>query len=99
MISSTSSIKLLANGKRLRVKKHTTSIPFLLQAIEEAEHNDRMHLRTTYFNYARHAEAEEETQVAINCYTKSGTHHMQVPRMLFDNPLELEDYVMKSHDR
>ena len=58
-----------------------------------------MHLKTTYFNYARHEEAEEETQVAINCYTKSGTHHMQVPRMLFDNPLELEEYVMKSHDR
>jgi intraflagellar transport protein 140 len=68
------------------------------KAIEEAEHGDRMHLKTTYFNYARHAEAEEETKVAINCYTKSGTHHMQVPRMLFDNPQELEDYVIRSHD-
>ena len=57
-----------------------------------------MHLKTTYFNYARHAEAEEETKVAINCYTKSGTHHMQVPRMLFDSPQELEDYVIRSHD-
>ena len=70
-----------------------------MQAIEEAERNDRMHLKTTYFNYARHAEAEEEIQAAINAYTKSGTHHTQVPRMLFDDPLELENYVMKSQDR
>ena len=58
-----------------------------------------MHLKTTYFNYARHAEAEEEIQTAIYCYTKSGTQHTQVPRMLFDDPLELENYVMKSEDR
>ena len=67
--------------------------------MEEAERNDRMHLRTTYFNHARYAEAEEEFQTAITSYAKSGTHHTQVPRMLFDDPVELENYVMKSNDR
>lgn len=57
-----------------------------------------MHLKTTYFNYARHSEAEEQFQVAMGAYTKSGTQHTQIPRMLFDDPLELENYVMKSQD-
>ena len=32
-------------------------------------------------------------------YEKSETHHFEVPRMLLDDPLELENYVMKSKDR
>ena len=64
-----------------------------------AELHDRLHLKTTYFNHARHAEAGDEIQRAITSYTKSGTQHAQVPRMLFDDPLELENYVMKSQDR
>ena len=69
------------------------------QAMEVAELHDRMHLKTTYFNYARHAEAGEEIQAAISSYLKSGTQHTQVLRMLFDDPLELENYVMKSKDK
>ena len=32
-------------------------------------------------------------------YEKAKTHHVEVPRMLLDDPLELENYVMKSKDR
>ena len=67
--------------------------------MEVAELHDRMHLKTTYFNHARHSEASEEITAAIRSYEKSGTHPVQVPRMLFDDPLELENYVMKSKER
>ena len=32
-------------------------------------------------------------------YERSETHRFEVPRMLLDDPLELENYVMKSKDR
>ena len=37
--------------------------------------------------------------VPLCSYEKSGTHQFEVPRMLLDDPLELENYVMKSKDR
>lgn len=64
-----------------------------------AEMNDRIHVKTTYFNYAKHCEALGEVQAAINCYEKSETHQVEVPRMLLDDPLELENYVMKTKDK
>lgn len=64
-----------------------------------AELSDRIHVKTTYFNYAKHCEALGEIQAAINCYEKSETHQFEVPRMLLDDPLELENYVMKSKDK
>lgn len=72
---------------------------FNTQAMEVAELHDRMHLKTTHFNYGRHAEANEDIPTAVSSYEKSGTQRYQVPRMLFEDPVELENYVMKSKDR
>ena len=36
------------------------------QAVEVAELNDRMHLKTTYYNYGKHAEGIGELTAAIN---------------------------------
>ena len=32
-------------------------------------------------------------------YEKSDTHHFEVPRMLLDDPDELQEYIMKSKDK
>jgi len=37
----------------------------LVQALETAEMYDRIHLRTTYYNYARHLEERGDTNGAI----------------------------------
>jgi len=37
-----------------------------LQAMEVAESRDRMHLKTTYYAYAKHAEALGEYPTAIS---------------------------------
>ena len=37
--------------------------------------------------------------IACLSYEKSQTHEFEVPRMLLDDPLELENYVLKSKDR
>ena len=40
----------------------------IFQAMETAEMYDRIHLRTTYYNYAKHLEAKGELTEAIPKY-------------------------------
>ncbi|XP_076809284.1 intraflagellar transport protein 140 homolog [Clavelina lepadiformis] len=69
------------------------------KALETAELYDRVHLRTTFYKYAKHLEASGDIPGAIPNFEKSGTHYFEVPRMLFDETEMLEAYIMKSKDR
>lgn len=69
------------------------------KAMETAELRDRIHLRTTYYNYAKHLEAKGDFNGAIPNYEKSDTHRFEVPRMLFEEPQALEAYIMKNKDK
>ncbi|KAM9124680.1 intraflagellar transport protein 140 homolog isoform 2-T2 [Pangshura tecta] len=69
------------------------------KAMEVAETHDRVHLRTTYYNYARHLEATAECNLALNYYEKSDTHRFEVPRMLSEDLQALEIYVNKMKDK
>uniref|UniRef100_A0A8C0GA75 Intraflagellar transport protein 140 homolog n=1 Tax=Chelonoidis abingdonii TaxID=106734 RepID=A0A8C0GA75_CHEAB len=69
------------------------------KAIEVAETHDRVHLRTTYYNYAKHLEATAECNLALNYYEKSDTHRFEVPRMLSEDLQALEIYVNKMKDK
>uniref|UniRef100_H2YTL4 Uncharacterized protein n=1 Tax=Ciona savignyi TaxID=51511 RepID=H2YTL4_CIOSA len=69
------------------------------KALEIAEMSDRIHLRTTFYKYAKHLEASGDITAAIPNYEKSGTQYFEVPRMLFDETEMLEAYIMKTKDR
>ncbi|XP_030068388.1 intraflagellar transport protein 140 homolog [Microcaecilia unicolor] len=69
------------------------------KAIETAETYDRVHLRTTYYNYGKHLEANGERNVALSFYEKSDTHRFEVPRMLLEDLQALEIYVNKMKDK
>nr|XP_051686227.1 intraflagellar transport protein 140 homolog isoform X2 [Oryctolagus cuniculus] len=69
------------------------------KAMEVAERHDRVHLRTTYYNYARHLEASADRSLALSYYEKSDTHRFEVPRMLSEDLQALELYVNKMKDR
>ncbi|XP_060117033.1 intraflagellar transport protein 140 homolog isoform X2 [Heteronotia binoei] len=69
------------------------------KAIEVAEMHDRVHLRTTYYNYAKHLEATGKHTLALNYYEKSDTHRFEVPRMLSEDLHALECYVNKMKDK
>ncbi|XP_020942499.1 intraflagellar transport protein 140 homolog isoform X1 [Sus scrofa] len=69
------------------------------RAIEVAERHDRVHLRTTYYNYARHLEANADYSLALSYYEKSDTHRFEVPRMLAEDLQFLERYVNTMKDR
>ncbi|XP_067407526.1 intraflagellar transport protein 140 homolog isoform X3 [Emydura macquarii macquarii] len=69
------------------------------KAMEVAETHDRVHLRTTYYNYAKHLEATAERNLALSYYEKSDTHRFEVPRMLSEDLQALEIYVNKMKDK
>uniref|UniRef100_A0A8C5ELC1 Intraflagellar transport 140 homolog (Chlamydomonas) n=1 Tax=Gouania willdenowi TaxID=441366 RepID=A0A8C5ELC1_GOUWI len=69
------------------------------QALTVAEDKDRIHLRTTYYNYAKYLESMGDKSLALAYFEKSETHRVEVPRMLQDDPLSLEIYVNKMKDK
>ncbi|KAI4899556.1 hypothetical protein NFI96_017646 [Prochilodus magdalenae] len=69
------------------------------QAVETAETQDRIHLRTTYYNYAQHLEAMGDKSLALTYYERSDTHRFEVPRMLMEDTLSLELYINKMKDK
>ncbi|KAM4524435.1 intraflagellar transport protein 140 homolog [Odontesthes bonariensis] len=69
------------------------------QALETAEVHDRIHLRTTYYSYAKYLESMGDKTLALAYYEKSDTHRVEVPRMLQDDTSSLEIYVNKMKDK
>ncbi|KAL5018582.1 hypothetical protein ScPMuIL_004304 [Solemya velum] len=69
------------------------------KALETAEMYDRIHLRTTYYNFAKHLERKGEQLEAIPNYEKSETHRFEVPRMMFEDIETLEQYIIKQQDQ
>ncbi|XP_023147519.2 intraflagellar transport protein 140 homolog isoform X1 [Amphiprion ocellaris] len=69
------------------------------QALDTAETHDRIHLRTTYYSYAKYLESMGDKQQALTYYEKSDTHRVEVPRMLQDDTSSLEFYVHKMKDK
>ncbi|XP_034564169.1 intraflagellar transport protein 140 homolog [Notolabrus celidotus] len=68
-------------------------------ALETAENQDRIHLRTTYYNYAKYLESMGDKALALAYYENSDTHRVEVPRMLQDDTESLEIYVNKMKDK
>ena len=54
---------------------------------------DRLHLRATHYQYAKKLEWEKSYTEAVKHYEESKTSVFEVPRMLFDDPQALSDYV------
>nr|XP_021492824.1 intraflagellar transport protein 140 homolog isoform X2 [Meriones unguiculatus] len=69
------------------------------KAVEVAELHDRVHLRTTYYNYAKHLEASADCGMALSYYEKSDTHRFEVPRMLSEDLQSLELYINRMKDK
>lgn len=68
-------------------------------AVRIALDNDRMNLRNTYYRYAKHLEALGNLPEAIKHYELSETHTFEVPRLLFAEPAQLEEYIKKSRNK
>ncbi|KAG8557746.1 hypothetical protein GDO81_016722 [Engystomops pustulosus] len=69
------------------------------KAMETAENHDRVHLRATYYHYAKHLEATGDRNASLTYFEKSDTHRFEIPRMLLDNPQNLETYINNKKDK
>ena len=66
------------------------------KALEVAEKNDRIHLKTTHYAFAKHLEKTGSMQEALKHYEMSGCSNVEVPRMFFDsNQVEELDLYVK----
>jgi intraflagellar transport protein 140 len=70
------------------------------KAIRVASTSDRLHMKTTHFQYAKHLESVGAPDDAIEHFELSDTHRIEVPRMLYSQGRmeALEDYVNSSKD-
>ena len=71
------------------------------KAVQLAEEKDRIHLKSTHYLYARQLEALGSHTDAIVHYEASGTHVVEVPRMLFDaqQMAQLQAYIDDLQDK
>jgi intraflagellar transport protein 140 len=71
------------------------------KALEVANKFDKIHLRNTYYSYAKFCEERSELGRAIEFYEKSDTHRVEVPRMFLerDELISLQKYTEKNRDK
>ena len=71
------------------------------KAVQLAEEKDRIHLKSTHYLYAKQLEALGQHTDAIVHYEASGTHIVEVPRMLFDSAqtAQLQAYIDDLQDK
>lgn len=68
------------------------------EALTIAQTKDRIHLRNTEYAVAKNLEESGKIMEAIDHYEKANTHRYDVPRMLMDQPEQLEAYMSKTND-
>ncbi|XP_049537307.1 intraflagellar transport protein 140 homolog [Anopheles darlingi] len=68
------------------------------EALEVAEHFDRVHLRNTYHRYAEWLKENGQTQKAIECYERTSSLLHTVSQLLIDDPVALKQYMQATTD-
>ncbi|XP_035773197.1 intraflagellar transport protein 140 homolog [Anopheles albimanus] len=68
------------------------------EALEVAEHFDRVHLRNTYHRYAEWLKENGQTQKAIECYERTSSLLHTVSQLLIDDPVALKQYMQSTSD-
>lgn len=69
------------------------------QAIKSARDKDRANLRTTYYLQAKDLEMQGRIDDAIAAYERAEANAVEVPRLLIDDPVKLEEYVNRTNDK
>ena len=73
------------------VNDHYILYIIVFQALETAEMYDRVHLRTTYYNYARHLESKGDINGAIPKYAPYHLLDMVFVKYLLSNEAQIFD--------
>uniref|UniRef100_A0AAG5DP30 Uncharacterized protein n=1 Tax=Anopheles atroparvus TaxID=41427 RepID=A0AAG5DP30_ANOAO len=68
------------------------------EALEVAEHFDRVHLRNTYHRYAEWLKENGKTQKAIQYYERTSSLMHNISQLLIDDPGALKKYMQTTSD-
>ncbi|XP_058128207.1 intraflagellar transport protein 140 homolog [Anopheles ziemanni] len=68
------------------------------EALEVAEHFDRVHLRNTYHRYAEWLKENGKTQKAIQYYERTSSLMHNISQLLIDDPVALKKYMQQTTD-
>lgn len=68
------------------------------EALSIAQTKDRIHLRNTEHAWGRLLEQSGNYKDAIKHYENANTQRHDVPRMLAEQPAQLEAYILKAKD-
>lgn len=68
------------------------------EALNIARTKDRIHLRNTEHTWGHLSEQSGNYKEAVKHYENANTHRYDVPRMLGEQPTQLEAYVLKAKD-
>eukprot|EP00501_MAST-03F_sp_TOSAG23-6_P000179 GSMAST32.ASY1.ANO1.182.1 assembled CDS len=70
------------------------------EALTISEKQDRIHLKSTHYMYAKHLEKIGDSTGAMEHYEAANSHRYEVPRMLFDAERldDLQSYIKRSRD-
>ena len=96
-------LNLTVEGERL-LKDDPNELSRLYQLQNEWNdafyHADKIQIKSSHYDYARHLEGEHKINEAIKYYELSG-NVLEIPRMLFEtrNISQLEDYCLKSRKK
>ena len=63
-----------------------------------AESQDRIHLKNTEHAWAKSLEQSGDLKEAAIRYERANTHKFDIPRMLLDQPQQLESFMAKTKD-
>ncbi|KAK5641268.1 hypothetical protein RI129_009815 [Pyrocoelia pectoralis] len=68
------------------------------EALKIAESKDRIHLKNTEHMYAQMLEQNGDIREAIDRYERANTHIQEIPRMLIEQPDQLEVYMSTTNE-
>ncbi|TMW60577.1 hypothetical protein Poli38472_000619 [Pythium oligandrum] len=88
-------------GRYDLLNKLYQSSSYWQKATDVAAKRDRIHLKNTRYQLAKHLESMGDIKEAMEAYEEAGTHQKDIPRMLFKlGKLELlQKYISTSKDR
>ncbi|KAJ3153303.1 hypothetical protein HDU89_000934 [Geranomyces variabilis] len=71
------------------------------KALQVAASKDRIHLKSTFYNFARWLEESGDQSGAVAAYEKSGCESFEIPRLLLSNhdAQELEKYISNNNSK
>ncbi|KAJ3184909.1 hypothetical protein HDU85_001600 [Gaertneriomyces sp. JEL0708] len=84
---------LVADLDPLRLLKYQVATAAFPEALQTAHQHSRIHVKTTFYQYAQYLAETGDVAGAVAAYEKAGAKRFETPRLLLRSPPDLEKYI------